>query len=104
MASHDRLDLHKELVDLFTPNKVYYEPPETLKITYPCIIYGRDYIKLDKADNLNYIKSNRYQLIVIDRNSDNKVIGDILDKYPMSSYDRHYVADGLHHDAITIYY
>ena len=104
MASHDRLDLHREFVDLFAPNKVYYEPPETLKITYPCIIYGRDYIKLDKADNFNYIKSNRYQLMIIDRNSDNKVIETILDHFSSSSYDRHYIADGLHHDVITLYY
>ena len=104
MASHDRLDLHKELIDLFSPNKVYYEPPETASMVYPCIVYYKDYIKTEKANDFNYIKLNRYQLTVIDRNADNPVIREILDRFRSSSYDRHYIADGLHHDVITLYY
>ena len=104
MASHDRLDLHKELLALFSPNKVYYEPPETVKMTYPCIVYGKDYIKTEKADNKNYVLLDRYQLTVIDRNADNPVIKDILRHFITSSYDRHFITDGLHHDVITLYY
>lgn len=104
MANHDRLDLHKELVTLFSPNKVYHQPPESVRIVYPCIIYYRDYIKSEKADDCNYVNSNRYQLMVIDRNPDNPVIHKILNHFPMCSYDRHYVADGLHHDVLTLYY
>lgn len=104
MANHDRLDLHKELLALFSPNKVYYEPPETVKLTYPCIVYNRDYIKTVKADNRNYVKDNRYQLTVIDRNADNPVIEDILEHFQFASYDRTFVSDGLHHDVISLYY
>lgn len=104
MASHDRLDLHKILMELFAPNKVYHEPPESIKLTYPCIIYGRDYIRSEKADNINYINSNRYQLTIIDRAPDNEVIEKILNRFPMASYDRHFISDGLHHDTLTLYF
>ena len=99
-----RIDLHKELIEMFKPNPVYYAPPESISLKYPCIIYNRDYIKLDKADDMNYSKNNRYQLIVIDKEVDNIFIEKILDKFKYSSYDRHYVSDNLYHDVITLYY
>ena len=104
MVKKTSTDLQKELSDMFSPNKVYYAPPESIKLTYPCIIFFRDYIKLEKADNRNYSKFNRYQLTVIDRDEDNPIIEEILDKYVGASYDRHYVADNLYHDVISLYY
>lgn len=104
MANHDRLDLHKELLTLFTPNKVYHEPPESVKLTYPCIVYFRDYIKSVKADDRSYVNNNRYQLTVIDRNADNPIIRTLMNHFVAISYDRHFVSDGLHHDVLTLYY
>lgn len=100
----NRMDLHKELLALFSPNKVYYSPPESLKLTYPCIVYFRDYIKTDKADNMNYERYNRYQLTVIGREEDNPVVDQILDKYVGASYDRRFVTENLYHDVISLYY
>lgn len=102
MAS--QLDLNRELRELLPSKHVYYQPPETLKLQYPCIVYQRDDIVTRKADNRNYILYNRYQLIVMDREEDNPVIYDILNHFAMCEYDRHYIADGLHHDVLTLYY
>ena len=104
MAKKTWKDLQKELTALFSPNKVYHAPPESVKLTYPCIVFFRDYINLKRADNKNYAKFNRYQLTVIDRNEENPIIEQILDNYVGASYDRHYVSDNLYHDVISIYY
>ena len=34
-----RLELHALLVELLGSTNVYYEPPETLKMSYPAIRY-----------------------------------------------------------------
>lgn len=99
----DRTGLHEIFVELLKSRNVYYDPPENLKMAYPCIRYSKSSINVQKANNKAYLKRIRYQVIVIDRLPDNPVIDEIL-ALPNCSYDRHYTAGNLHHDVLTIYY
>lgn len=101
MAS--RLDLQTNLEALLGSRNVYYQPPASLKMKYPAIRYDKGNIKSRHADGMKYSNFTQYELIVIDNKSDNEVINKILE-LPLSSYERHYTADNLHHDVITIYY
>lgn len=101
--SKKRLELHEILKSLLGNDNVYYRPPENLKMSYPCIRYTRDSIRTQHADNINYQKSFRYTITVIDKKPDNEVIEKLLD-LPMSSFDRHYESDNLNHDVIIIFY
>lgn len=100
MAS--RIDLHEILVGILGSRNVYYDPPEDLKMEYPCIRYSKSSINVQKANNKAYLKHNRYQVMVIDRLPDNPIIDELL-KLPNCSYDRHYTAGNLHHDVLTMY-
>lgn len=101
MAS--RLELQSKLEELLGSRNVYYQPPENFKINYPAIIYNKSDIDSTKADNLNYVNTTRYNVIIVDRKPDNPVISKIL-KLSLSSYDRHYVSDNLNHDSINLYF
>ena len=101
MAS--RLELQSKLEELLGSRNVYYQPPENIKMLYPAIVYSKDDIDIKYADNNNYNKINKYNIIVIDKLPDNSVINKILE-LPLSSYDRHYNEDNLNHDSITLYY
>lgn len=101
MAS--RVELQSELEELLGSRNVYYQPPESLKMEYPCIRYSKNDIDSKYANNKKYINTTQYQIIVIDRKPDNIVIDKILE-LPLSSYNNHYTSDNLHHDVITIYY
>lgn len=98
-----RLELHNKLVTLFGNDHVYYQPPENLKMEYPCIRYSKSDITSRHADNINYVNKTSYEIVVIDKHPDNVVIEKILE-LPLSSYDRHYISDNLNHDVIRIYY
>ena len=98
-----RLELQSKLEELLGGRNVYYQPPETLKMIYPCIVYSLDDIYTDHANNSAYSKHRRYQIIVIDRKPDHAVIDRLLE-LPYCSYDRHYVSDNLNHDVFTIFY
>lgn len=99
----NRLDLQSILENLLNSRNVYYQPPENLKMSYPAIRYSKEDIDSIYANNLKYINTNKYQLIIIDKLPDNPVIDEIL-KLPLTSYDRRYISDNLYHDVITIYF
>ena len=61
-------------------------------------------IVMKSANNSTYLLTNRYEVIVIDKKPDNVVIEKMLLTFLYSSYDRHYKADNLNHDVLTIYY
>lgn len=101
MAS--RVDLQRKLEELLGNRHVYYQPPENLKMEYPCIRYSKDNIESKYANNKKYMNTNRYEVIVIDKKPDNEVIQKILE-LPLSSFERHYVSDNLNHDVINLYF
>ena len=101
MAS--RLELQTKLEELFESKNVYYQPPESLKIKYPAIIYSRSRIDKRSADDTSYITTNCYELTVIDKRPDNEVINKLL-TIPMCSFSTHFISDNLHHDVLTLYY
>lgn len=97
-----RLELHEKLCEILGSRNVYFQPPESVKMRYPAIRYSRDDIDDIYADDLSYIQSPTYQIIVIDPNPDSEIPMKIK-QLPMCTYDRHYAADNLNHDVFTIY-
>lgn len=95
--------LHAELVKILGSENVYFQPPESIKINYPAIIYSRSDIDNRFANDNVYLQDHAYQVIVVDKDPDSEIVHK-LSKFPMSRFDRHYVADNLNHDVFTIYY
>lgn len=99
----NRVELQSLLESLLESRNVYFQPPENIKINYPCIVYRRDSMDTIYADDLAYRWKTRYQLTLIDRDPDSKFI-ELLAQLPMCKYDRHYTSDNLNHEIFTIYY
>ena len=99
----DRLDLQSLLEGLLGSRNVYYQPPESIKMQYDAIRYSKKNIRTMYANNSKYSMKDCYELVVISVKPDNPVIKKLLE-LPYCSYDRHYVADNLNHDVLTIYY
>lgn len=97
-----RLKLHEMLCDILGSGNVYYQPPETIKMQYPAIVYSRYDVENFHANNGVYIQSPAFQVIVIDRNPDSDIVKDVS-RLPLCTFDRHYKADNLNHDVFTIY-
>lgn len=99
----DRLELHSVLQELLGSSNVYYQPPESIKMQYDAIRYSKKTIDSKYANDRKYSMTDCYEIIVISRLPDSPVIKKLL-SLPYCSYDRHYVADNLHHDVLTIYW
>lgn len=98
-----RLDLQTTLETILGSRNVYFQPPESVKLKYPAIVYSRNDIMNQFADDSVYSQSHAYQIIVIDKNPDSPIV-DKVSKLPRCSFDRHYASDGLNHDVFRIYY
>lgn len=101
MAS--RHELQSKLEELLGSRNVYYQPPESVKMSYPAIRYSKKNIDSKNANDGKYLNNTSYEIIVIDKKPDNEVINKILN-LPYSSYDRPYKTDNLYHDVLTLYY
>lgn len=98
-----RLELQTMLESLLGSRNVYYNPPATLTMKYPCIRYSLGGIQTTSANNAKYSKMKRYEGIVISKESDPEVVDKILD-LQYTSLSTPYKADNLNHYPFTIYY
>lgn len=97
-----RLDLQKTFEDILGNRNVYFQPPATVQMHYPAIVYSRKAIETSFADNGGYMIAPSYEVILIDKNPDSEYVMKLL-QLPYCGYDRHYEADNLNHDVFTIY-
>ena len=99
----NRLDLHEELCMLLGTRNVYFQPPASVKMKYPCIRYNNDGYHIDHANNRMYVSINRYSGVVIDPNPDSTIPDSMMERFEMCSFGSAYTADNLNHFPFTLY-
>lgn len=98
-----RLELHEVLCDILGSRNVYYQPPETVKMKYPAIVYSRNNINNEYGDNLAYLQNYAYLVTLIDKNPDSEFVNKLAE-LPMCTFVRGYREDNLNHDVFLIYF
>ena len=97
----DRQDLSTVLHKIC--DNVYFQPPESVKLKFPCIVYERTDIHINHADNLAYYMKDQYTLTVVDKNPDS-TITEKVKMLPKCRFVRHFVSDNLNHDMFELYF
>ena len=98
-----RLDLHAMLVEILGSRNVYFQPPASVRMTYPAIRYSLGNIENQHAGNAVYSANKSYELTYITTNPDDETV-DKINKLPMCRFDRMYSSDNLYHYVFTIYF
>lgn len=98
----NRLDFHEILCDILGSRKVYFNPPESVKMSYPAIVYSLSTDKSNNADNLKYLHHKAYKVTIIDKDPDS-VIYDKLKECKYSTFDTSYCVNNLYHFVFIIY-
>ena len=98
-----RTELRDTLRSILGNSKnVHFQPPESIKLEYPCIIYELGDYNLIKASNVNHHVNEVYKITLITKLPDETFSKQILE-LPYCVFDRPYTADGLYHYVFTIY-
>lgn len=98
-----RTELQSLLETLLGSRNVYFQPPSTIQMNYPCIVYNLDDIDSKFADNYPYTIEKRYSLTLIDKDPDSSIIDKII-MLQKCIFDRRFVADNLNHNIFILYF
>lgn len=101
MAS--RLSLQTQLEELLGTRNVYFQPPESIKMNYPAIVYALEDIENAHADDGVYLSYKRYSVTVIDKNPDSTFV-DTVAALPTCQFNRHYNSENLNHWNFSLYF
>lgn len=91
-----REKLQTALEGILGSRNVYFQPPESVKLKYPCIIYEFSSMETMKANNGKYIKHKKYIITAIDKDPES-ALPDKLIEIPYCRFDRAFVSDNLYH-------
>lgn len=96
--------LYDVLEEIMRPYKVYYQPPENLKISYPCIVFENSNALTQYADNKPYTATKRYSVTLMSKTADNDLYKDKLLMLPMCTFDREFKTDGVVNTVFNMYF
>lgn len=99
----NRLELQTLLEELLGNRHVYFQPPPNIKLMYPCIVYDFAKFQTTKADNKDYLRSKRYDVLLIHNDPDNDIV-EKLEDLDYCDLDRSYKSDNLYHYAFTLFF
>ena len=98
-----RLQLRDILQEATGLTNLYFQPPSSVQMKYPCLVYGLSSYRLENSDNRPYIGHKNYSVTIIDKNPDSEYPDKMLD-VPYIRFDRHFSTDNLHHWVYTLYF
>lgn len=98
-----RYELNSLFKEILGSNFVYYQPPENLKLQFPCIIYSLGNKDVKYANDAKYRKMRKYTVTVVDKNPDSE-IPLMVEELPFCTFDRMYASDNLYHTVYTLFY
>lgn len=98
-----RIELQTKLEEILGSNHVYFQPPTSVSLKYPCFVYSFEGIDTIRANNGNYIKSYRYEITHIYKKLDNRKTEEILDSFQMISQNNCVVVDGVYNENFTLF-
>ena len=99
-----RIELQQKLEAVLGSRNVYFQPPETLKIKYPAIIYDLADIETAKANNHKYLYNKRYTITLIHNDPDTVLVENLLEAFNYVDFDRNYKTNNLNHFVFDLFY
>ena len=99
----NREDLHAKFEEILGSTNVYFQPPSSIQMKYPAIVYTRSGINNTFANNSVYSQVPAYEVTVIDKSPESEIVLKIS-QLPKCKWDRHFTLDNFNHDVFTLYH
>ena len=96
-----RLELQTLLEEILGSRNVYFQPPGSVKMKYPAIVYGLEDIKNTFANDRVYLSKRKYLITVIDEDPDSEIV-EKISQLPTCRFNRHFELDNLNHDVFIL--
>lgn len=96
-------EFQKKLETFLGSRNVYFQPPSSVRMKYPAIVYAVARTNGQHADNQKYRNMIGYTVTFIDRVSNGELSLAFEDAFPYCRFDRFYDVDNLAHYSYLIY-
>lgn len=97
-----RTTLQEKLEQILGTDHVYFQPPSTIRMQYPCIKYDIQQKQYIYANNKKYLDGTTYSLTLMDYDPESPYVRAIED-LPYCRFNRKYKADQLNHFVFDLY-
>lgn len=99
-----RYELQTRLENILGSDNVYYNPPQNIRLSYPCIVYSMSRKNISRADNVLYKVVTGYDITFMHINPDDSIDAKLLGSFSNSSFNRSFILDNIYHDVYLIYF
>lgn len=99
----ERLELHNLLLSINNNKNVYFQPPESVKMEFPCIVYALRSIDSLHANNNVYNTRDTYMVTTIDKNPDS-LLPRLIQEIPTARHLDSFTKDNNNHNVFTLVY
>lgn len=99
-----RIELQYKLQEVLGSDHVYFRPPESIKLVYPCIVYRLDDGDVNYANNKAYIFKRRYDVQLIHKTADTELVEALIEAFPYIRFQNSFTYDNLMHENYILYY
>lgn len=99
-----RVELDHLLRTTLDSDHVYFQPPASVKLQYPCIIYKLNSVRDTHANDKTYLRMKQYQMIYITKEPDDPMQDTLNDLQYCTMVQQPYASDNLYHFVYNIYY
>lgn len=83
---------------------VFFQPPESVSLVYPCLVYKRSSGDIKYANNMPYTFTHSYEITLITKDPDSILVDKIIKSFNMIRYSRYFSTDNLNHDIFELYF
>ena len=80
---------------------VYFQPPESVKMQYPCFVYHQSQDDVIHGNDRPYLHREVYEVPYITRQAE-PVLPEAMKGLPNTRFNRRYTAENLNHFAFTV--
>jgi len=101
--ARSRIELQALLETILGTRNVYFQPPATIRMSYPCIVYSLTRGLNRYADNIKYRNLRQYSVTVIDRSPTSK-IADAIELLDYCELNTTFAHENLNHYVFTLYF
>lgn len=84
-------------------DEIHFQPPESVKLEYPCVLYEFDNYRDFNANDRKHITREKYIVTHIYKDPTQNLRETIMSLFIYVYFDRVFVADNLYHDVYTVY-
>lgn len=96
-------ELSRLLHQLPLNDEIHFQPTESVRLKYPCIVYKFDGYRDFHANDGRHITRERYQITHIYKDPDKNLRETIRSLFLYVDFDRTFINDNLYHDVYTVY-